>query len=84
MALGAPATDLAAFAARVVEGPEDLERALGLVDLLCAGYGTRPAGIEWHLAAEIAVRMEEPFTRQDDDWPHRTRRLADAAAAVLA
>jgi hypothetical protein len=79
----APAQDLAWYAAHTARGrPDDLERARETLEALCDGYGTRPAGLEWHLAAAILARAPFPFRRQDPDWPERVEALVAAAGAA--
>ena len=80
----APALDLATYAADVVRGRPGDDAALdGVLDGLLAGYGDRPAALEWHLAAALLGRAAHPFQRQAADWPERTERMLAAAEAHL-
>jgi ATP-binding cassette subfamily B protein len=84
MCLAAPALDLATYAADVVRGRErDLERVEAVLEPLLEGYGKRPAGLEWHVAAAILGRAAHPFQRQVAAWPERTEAMVRAAEASL-
>ncbi len=80
----APALDLATYAADVARGrDDDRERLAAVLDGLLAGFGARPAALEWHLAAALLGRAAHPFQRQVPDWPERTERTLGAAEASL-
>jgi aminoglycoside phosphotransferase (APT) family kinase protein len=81
--LAAPALDLAAYAANLVSGrPGDLDRARQALDVLVDGYGTRPRGLEWYLAATLVRRAPSPFRLHKRRWPERVTAIVDAAEAV--
>lgn len=84
-ACAAPAAlDLASYAANLVSGrPGDLDDTLHALDELCAGYGGRPDGLRWHLAAVLLRRSDRSFRRLKRTWPERTTALVDAAERVL-
>ena len=80
----APALDLATYAADVVRGRDgDRAELEAVLDGLLAGFGARPAALEWHLAAALLGRAAHPFQRQVPNWPERTERMLDAAEASL-
>ena len=80
----APALDVATFAADVARGrDEDAAELDAVLDALLAGYGTRPAALDWHLAAALLGRAAHPFQRQVAGWPERTARMVAAAEARL-
>jgi thiamine kinase-like enzyme len=70
LCLGSPGLDLAEYAAEA--GPT-------VVDALLAGYGARPKGFEWDLAAALLVRASHPFHRALPAWESRTEALLAAA-----
>jgi ATP-binding cassette, subfamily B, bacterial len=83
--LAAPALDLATFAARVTHGSgDDLQRIDDVLQELLAGYGDRPAGLQWYLSAAILARAARPFTRQSGDWPDRVEAIVATAQEVIA
>ncbi|MEA2324266.1 MAG: hypothetical protein QOD81_4116, partial [Solirubrobacteraceae bacterium] len=61
----------------------DLEAAEPALEALLDGYGARPEGVRWYLAASIARRAPTPFRRYKRRWPERMARILDAAEAVL-
>jgi ATP-binding cassette, subfamily B, bacterial len=80
----APALDLATYAADVVRGRDgDRAELEAVLDRLLAGYGARPAALDWHVAAAVLGRAAHPFQRQVPDWPDRTERMLDVAEASL-
>ena len=82
---GAPALDVAAYAADVAaHGGGGAAQALAATDALLAGYGGRPAGLRWHLAAALLRTAERPFRAQAEDWPARVEAGLAAAEDVLA
>lgn len=80
--LGAPGLDLAEYAAGATEA--GLESGTAVLDALVDGYGARPDGLDWDLAAAILVRASHPFHRALPGWPERVERMVAAAEAVLA
>ncbi|MEA2269156.1 MAG: hypothetical protein QOC64_1766 [Solirubrobacteraceae bacterium] len=83
--LAPPALDVAAYAANLVSGrPGDLDAAEPALEALLDGYGDRPEGLRWYLAASIARRAPTPFRRHKRRWPERMASILDAAEAVLA
>lgn len=79
-----PAHDLAAFAANLVSGREgDGEHAAACVDLVCAGYGDRPGGLDWYLAAAVMRRADRPLRRLKRRWPERTERVLAVVEGLL-
>jgi ATP-binding cassette, subfamily B, bacterial len=84
MCLAPPALDLATYAADVVRGRVgDAEAIAAVREPLLDGYGQRPDGFEWHLAAAILGRAAHPFQRQVPGWPERTEATVAAAEEVL-
>jgi len=76
--------DVASYAAGVVSGrPGDLERADAALDALLAGYGERPADVDWYLAALLLCRSPRPFRRQERRWSERLEAMVAAAEEVL-
>ena len=85
LCLAPPALDLATYAADVVRGrPTDAESLQDVLEPLLAGYGTRPEGLEWHLAAAILTRAAHPFHRQLPGWRERMEAMVSTAEATLA
>jgi len=77
--------DLATYAADVVRGRADDAATLHRVlEPLLAGYGTRPAALEWHLATAILTRAAHPFHRQAAGWRERMEAMVSIAEATLA
>jgi hypothetical protein len=83
LCLGAPALDLAEYAAATVD-TGGLEAATAVLEALLEGYGGRPEGLDWQLAAAILIRASHPFHKQLPDWPERTERMVGIADEVLA
>ncbi|MEA2246420.1 MAG: hypothetical protein QOH46_949 [Solirubrobacteraceae bacterium] len=82
--MAAPALDVAAYAANLVSGRAgDLEAAYEALDALLQGYGERPHGLDWYLAASIARRAVSPFRLHKRRWPQRVASILDAAEAVI-
>ena len=76
--------DPATLAAHLVNGAEgELERAIGVLDEVLAGYGQRPPALAWHLAVEILRRATYPFRLLEVDWPARLARMVDDARRAL-
>ena len=85
LCLAPPALDLATYAADVVRGrPTDAESLQDVLEPLLAGYGTRPEGLEWHLAAAILTRAAHPFHRLLPGWRERMEAMVSTAEATLA
>jgi aminoglycoside phosphotransferase (APT) family kinase protein len=85
MCLAPPAFDLATFGAHLVHGrPGDLERARRVLDALVAGYGPRPADLDWYLAVALLARSPFPFRKDlDAEWPERIWQMVEGARSVL-
>jgi hypothetical protein len=82
--MAAPALDAAAYAANLVSGRTgDLDAAYAALDALLQGYGGRPRGLDWYLAASIARRAVTPFRLHKRRWPQRVASILDAAEAVI-
>jgi aminoglycoside phosphotransferase (APT) family kinase protein len=77
----APARDLATYAAHAASH-EDADPA-AVLDGLLAGYGSRPEGLSWYLAASLLRRAERPFRQLEEDWPAHVEALVDAAEGAL-
>jgi hypothetical protein len=79
-----PALDLATYAAHELWGEEDeLSVARALIDELVEGYGERPEGLDWYLAAMILRRSSHPFRRMLEDWPERVEEMVRSAEEAL-
>ena len=77
------ALDIATYAADVVRGrDDDREQLETVLERLLAGFGARPAALDWYLAAAVLGRAAHPFQRQVPDWPERTERMLDTAEGV--
>lgn len=84
MCRASPAYDLACFAAHVAFGrPGDRDVLDATVDSLLTGYGSRPADLDWYLAACLLRRTAVPYRFQDEHWPAATAELVDLARMVL-
>jgi energy-coupling factor transporter ATP-binding protein EcfA2 len=84
LALAAPAFDLATYAADVVRGRDgDLEAVHAVLEPLLAGYGGRPADLDWHLAAALLARVAHPFQRQVPHWEERVEAMVTVAEEFL-
>jgi hypothetical protein len=84
LCLADPALDLATYAADVVRGrPGDRDAVERVLELLLDGYGSRPAGLHWHVAAAILGRAAHPFQRQLPSWPERVEAMVATAEASL-
>lgn len=85
LCLAPVAFDLASYAANLVSGrPDDLGLALRVLDELARGYGGRPAGLQWWLAAVLLRRLDRPVRRLKRDWPRRAEALLEAAERAVA
>jgi ATP-binding cassette, subfamily B, bacterial len=85
MCLAPRALDLATYIADVVRGrPDDADAIAAVRQPLLDGYGARPAGFDWHLAAAILERAAHPFHRQVPGWPERVEATIAAAEGALA
>jgi aminoglycoside phosphotransferase len=79
-----PALDFGTYAARVLLGREgDLQAAHELLEALVEGYGGRPHGLAWHLAASILCQAQFPFRYVRADWPDRVEALVGDAERAL-
>jgi aminoglycoside phosphotransferase (APT) family kinase protein len=79
LAAAPPALDLAAYAANLVSGrPGDVEDARAALAELVRGYGGRPPGLDWYLAASVLRRLDRALRRTKRDWPQRTGALLAA------
>jgi phosphotransferase family enzyme/ABC transporter family protein len=78
---GAPAAlDVASYPAHMVRGdPTDLDEALGVLEIVLEGYGSRPAELSWYLATTILRRSPRPFCYQEERWPERVEEMVAAA-----
>jgi hypothetical protein len=84
MCLAEPARDLARLAAHLVQGgPDDLELAEQTLEQLVDGYGRRPAGLDWWLAASTLGRAGFPLRELRTDWPDRVGRMVADAGRVI-
>jgi Phosphotransferase enzyme family len=81
LCLASPALDLAEYAAEANGAGPELGAAV--LDALVEGYGSRPDGLDWHLAAAILVRASHPFHRALPAWEERVETMVGAAEAVL-
>jgi hypothetical protein len=85
MCLAGPAFDVATYLADVVRGRGgDLAAIDAVCGPLLAGYGARPAALEWYLAALILTRAPHPFHRLAPAWPERVEGTVRTAEEVLA
>jgi Ser/Thr protein kinase RdoA (MazF antagonist) len=79
------ALDIASYAANLVSGrPGDLDRAEEALAALLDGYGVRPDGVRWYLAAMLLRRAPSPFRLHKRRWPWRIESIVADAEAVLA
>jgi aminoglycoside phosphotransferase (APT) family kinase protein len=84
MTAAPPALDLATYAAHQLWGDEGgLDAARAILDELVEGYGERPEGLDWYLAALILRRSSHPFRRMRPDWPQRVEAMVGAAEEAL-
>ena len=82
--LAPPALDVASYAANLVSGrPGDLDRAEEALEALLHGYGQRPEGVRWYLAASLLRRAPSPFRLHKRRWPARMEAIVAGAEAVL-
>ena len=79
-----PALDLATYVTSLIRGTEDISAGMSTLDALVTGYGSRPPGIPWYLAAVLLRRSSIPFRVLRHDWPEQVRERVAAAEAVLA
>lgn len=81
----APAAhDLATFAANLVSGrPGDLDRCHLALAAAVEGYGSRPAHLQWHLAAALLRRVDRPLRRAKRRWVERCASILNAVEEVL-
>ena len=84
MCLAPEALDPATYAANLVSGEAgDLDDALASLEGLVEGYGARPLGLSWYLAACILRHSRFPFRYPDEHWPDRIEGMVAAAEAAL-
>jgi phosphotransferase family enzyme len=77
------ADDLGRYAAHAVRGVSgDLDAVLDVLESLLTGYGMRPHGVEWYVAASILARAGSPFRHQEPDWPERLEAFVAAAEQI--
>jgi hypothetical protein len=82
--LAPAALDVASYAANLVGGRAgDLHRARAALDALLEGYGSRPASVDWYLAALLLRRARNPFRLHKRRWPKRIEQMLAAAEEVL-
>lgn len=85
LCLAPVAHDLAAYAANLVSGRDgDHADAVACLDGICHGYGERPPGLDWHLAAAVMRRADRPLRRLKRSWPARTERTLATVEHLLA
>jgi aminoglycoside phosphotransferase (APT) family kinase protein len=84
MHAGAPALDLASYAARLVEGEEAASSGASLRRSK-DGRGLRQpaARLSWYLATSILLRSSTPFHLQKPHWPIRIEKMIGAAEEAL-
>jgi hypothetical protein len=79
------ALDAATYAAHLVSGePSDLDDASQALEELLDGYGGRPLGLSWYLAACILRHSRYPFRYFEERWPERIEGMVTAAERALA
>jgi energy-coupling factor transporter ATP-binding protein EcfA2 len=85
MCLSPAAVDVASYLADVVRGRGgDLAAIEAVRKPLLAGYGARPAALEWYVAALVLTRAPHPFHRLAPAWPERVEGMVRTAEQVLA
>jgi ATP-binding cassette, subfamily B, bacterial len=85
MCLSDPSFDLATYLADVVRGRGGDVAAIEAVrEPLLAGYGARPAALDWYVAALVLTRAPHPFHRLAPAWPDRVEGMVRTAEEVLA
>lgn len=84
LCFGAPALDLAEYAAAALDRDgAGLETAAPVLNALVDGYGAQPEPLDWHLAAAILIRASHPFHKQLPGWPERMEHMVGLAAEPL-
>jgi phosphotransferase family enzyme len=77
------ADDLGRYAAHAVRGASgDPAAVLDVLESLAAGYGMRPQGLQWYVAASILARAGSPFRHQELDWPERVEAFVAVAEQI--
>jgi Ser/Thr protein kinase RdoA (MazF antagonist) len=77
------ALDLATYSVYLIRGdPPDLDDAMGVLETVLEGYGSRPVELSWYLATMILRRAPRPFRYQDEHWPERVEQMVTAAERV--
>lgn len=78
------ALDPASYVAHLLSGEaNDFEDAMGALDAVLEGHGTRPPGLSWYLATCIVRHARHPFRYFDERWPERVEGMVTAAEAAL-
>ena len=84
MRLAPAALDPATYAAHLVfGGRDDLDHVYGMLEKLLEGYGGRPRGLSWYLAACILRHSRRPFRYLEEHWPERVEGMVTAAEEAL-
>ena len=83
MRLAPAALDPATYAAYLVFGPDDLDKASEVLDELLAGHGGRPPGLSWYLSTSILQQAGRPFRYFEEHWPDRVEGMVTAAEVAL-
>ena len=79
------ALDLAAYAGDLIAGRSgDLSTAQSVLHDIVEGYGRRPEGLGWYLAATTLRRAPNSFRLWKSRWPERLEGMIAAADEVLA
>ena len=79
-----PGYDVATCGAHLVDRDAiSLDRGRAGLDRLVAGYGPRPAYLDWYLAVAILRRAAAPFRFLRPDWPERVALMVAAADDAL-
>ena len=74
------ADDLGRYAAHAVRGSEgDIAAVHETLAALVEGYGMRPEGVDWYVAASILSRAAAAFRHQEPDWPERVAGFVNVA-----
>jgi aminoglycoside phosphotransferase (APT) family kinase protein len=78
------ALDLASYAADLIAGrPGDVQAAREVLERLLTGYGRRPEGLSWYVAAITLRRAPNSFRLWKSHWPERLERMIAAADKAL-
>lgn len=82
--LAPPALDLATYLADLIVRGTDEATLATVLGRLIEGYGGRPAGLGWYVAAVTLSRAPQPFQRVLVEWPERIEAVVGAAEEALA